>query len=116
MSQLVGTRFKQSNPYSILVTGATGFIGSKLIQKLSDSGYTITGMSRQKLEDKKGVKYVEADVFNLAELQNAMNGIEVAFYLLHSMEGDSKHWQEFASREKIQAQNFLKAATLAGVK
>ncbi len=116
MSQLSDTKFRQSSPFNVLVSGATGFIGSKLIQGLSKKGYTIKGMSRQKLEDKKDVKYVKADVFKLEELKSAMEGVEVAFYLLHSMEGDSKHWQEFASREKIQAQNFLKAATAAGVK
>lgn len=116
MSQLATTKFKQSNPYSILVSGSTGFIGTKLIQKLTERGYTITGMSRQTLENKKEIKYVKADVFNLEQLQNAMDGVEVAFYLLHSMEGDSKQWKEFASREKIQAKNFLKAATHAGVK
>jgi uncharacterized protein YbjT (DUF2867 family) len=116
MSQLATTKFKQSNPYSILVSGSTGFIGTKLIQKLTEKGYTITGMSRQTLENMKQIKYVKADVFNLEQLQNAMDGVQVAFYLLHSMEGDSKHWKEFASREKIQAKNFLKAATHAGVK
>ena len=116
MSQITKTRFKQSNPNSILITGATGFIGSKLIQKFSEKGYTITGMSRQEMDNKAGIKYVKADVFNPEELEKAMEGIEVAYYLLHSMEGDSKHWKEFASREKIQAQNFLSAATKAGIK
>ncbi len=116
MSQITQTKFKQSSPHSILISGATGFVGSKLIQRFSKKGYTITGMSRRGMENQPGIKYVKADVFNLEELEKAMDGIEVAYYLLHSMEGDSKHWQEFASREKIQAQNFLKAATKAGVK
>lgn len=116
MSQLTSKRFTQSRPYSILVSGASGFIGSKLIQRFSERGYTIKGMSRQVLDNKNGVEYVKADVFKLEELQKAMTGVDVAFYLLHSMEGNSKQWQEFASREKIQAQNFLNAATQAGVK
>lgn len=116
MSQLTSKRFIQSRPYSILVSGASGFIGSKLIQRFSERGYTIKGMSRQVLDNKNGVEYVKADVFKLEELQKAMTGVDVAFYLLHSMEGNSKQWQEFASREKIQAQNFLNAATQAGVK
>ena len=40
-------KFKQSKPYSILVTGATGFIGSKLVSRLTDSGYTVKAMSRR---------------------------------------------------------------------
>ena len=106
----------QTKPYSILVTGSTGFIGSRLISFLSASGYTVKGLSRKKLQDVKNVKYVQADVFDLDQLKYAMKGIEVAFYLLHSMEGSKDHWKEFASREKIQAQNFLEAATKAGVK
>jgi len=106
----------QTKPYSILVTGSTGFIGSKLVEKLTQNGYSVKGMSRRQIPDKQGVKYVKADAFNPNELETCLEGVEIAFYLLHSMEGDKKNWQEFASREKIQANNFLKAATIAGVK
>lgn len=103
-------------PYSILVTGATGFIGSRLISTLSSSGFTVKGMSRRKLSDTHNVKYVQADVFDVEQLEKAMTGIDIVYYLLHSMEGDKEHWREFAARERIQAQNFLKAATKANVK
>ncbi|MFB5605295.1 MAG: NAD(P)H-binding protein, partial [Nitrosarchaeum sp.] len=117
MSQKIDnmTSFQQK-PYSVLVTGATGFIGSKLITTLVSHGLTVKGMSRRKLPDTHNVKYVQADVFNVEQLENAMSGIDVVYYLLHSMEGDKSHWKEFASREKIQAQNFLQAATKANVK
>ncbi len=116
MKKLENTKYIQTKPYSILVTGATGFIGSKLIQKLVQNGYSVKGMSRQKIPDKQGVKFVKADAFNPDELQTCLEGVETAFYLLHSMEGDTKNWKEFVSREKTQANNFLKAATIAGVK
>lgn len=103
-------------PYSILVTGATGFIGSRLISTLTSSGFTVKGMSRRKLSDTHNVKYVQADVFDIEQLEKAMTGIDIVYYLLHSMEGDKEHWREFAARERIQAQNFLKAATKANVK
>ena len=45
-----------------------------------------------------------------------MAGIEIVYYLLHSMEGSKNELQEFAQREKIQAQNFLQTATRSGVK
>lgn len=106
----------QSSPFSIMVTGSTGFIGSRLISLLASNGYTVTGLSRRKLDDTNNVKYVQADVFDNDQLCQAMKGIEIAFYLLHSMEGTKDQWQEFASRERIQAQNFLQAATKAGVK
>jgi uncharacterized protein YbjT (DUF2867 family) len=113
---LENTKQIQTKPYSILVTGSTGFIGSKLVEKLTQNGYSVKGMSRREIPDKQGVKYVKADVFKPNELEACLEGVEIAFYLLHSMEGDKKNWQEFASREKIQATNFLKAATIAGVK
>ena len=103
-------------PYSILVTGATGFIGSRLISVLSSSGFAVKGMSRKKLSDTNNVKYVQANVFDVDQLEKAMTGIDFVYYLLHSMEGSKEHWKEFASRERIQAQNFLKAATKANVK
>jgi uncharacterized protein YbjT (DUF2867 family) len=103
-------------PYSILVTGATGFIGSKLLSAFSKQGYKVTAMSRKKLEDSENIRYIKADVFESNQLENALNGIEVAYYLLHSMEGSKEEWKEFSAREKIQAKNFLKAATKAGVK
>jgi uncharacterized protein YbjT (DUF2867 family) len=117
MTQMLSSEaFTQSSPYSIMVTGSTGFIGSRLVSMLSSNGYTVTGLSRKKLPNEKNVKYVQADVFDKDQLSEAMKGIEVAYYLLHSMEGNKDQWQQFASREKIQAENFLYAATKAGVK
>ena len=106
----------KNKPYSIMVTGATGFIGARLISHLSELGYSIKGMSRRTIPDTPNVKYVKADVFDVSQLENALNGVDIAYYLLHSMEGSKDHWKEFASREKIQAKNFLEAATKAGVK
>lgn len=102
--------------YSILVTGSTGFIGSRLISALVQKGYKVKAMSRKKLDDTDFVRYVQADVFDQEKLERVLHGTEVAFYLLHSMEGSKEQWKEFAKREKIQAQNFLKAATKSGVK
>ena len=110
-----GSDFK-NNPYSIMVTGATGFIGSRLVSELISNGHSVVGMSRKKNPNQKNIKYVQADVFDKESLKKSLKGIEVAYYLLHSMEGSKDHWKEFASREKIQAQNFLQAATESGVK
>ena len=113
INNLVNIKHK---PFSIFVTGATGFIGSRLISNLTRSGYDVVGMSRKKLDDTPNVRYVQTDVFDKESLQQSLKGIEIAYYLLHSMEGSKDHWSEFASRERIQAQNFLQAATSAGVK
>ena len=104
------------NDYSILVTGATGFIGKKLVERLSKTGYKITAMSRTKHQNSENVKFVAADALEFDTLSDSFRGIETAFYLLHSMEGSKKEWAKFADREKVQAQNFLKAAKNAGVK
>ena len=105
-----------SKDYSILVTGATGFIGKKLVERLSTTGYKVTAMSRTKHPNSENIKFVEADAFDMNSLSNALKGTETAFYLLHSMEGSKKEWEEFANREKLQAENFLKASENAGVK
>jgi len=109
-------KVSQNSPYDILVTGSSGFIGKKLLKKLTDSGFTVTAMSRSKYPDTENVKRVQADAFDVNSLIAATEGIETAYYLLHSMEGSKKDWAEFANREKQQAQNFLKAATDSGVK
>lgn len=106
----------EKKPSSILVTGATGFIGNRLVSYLVKKGYSVKGMSRKKIEGRKNLKYVQADVFKQDQLELTLEGIKVAYYLLHSMEGSKNNWKEFAAREKIQAQNFLKAATKAGVR
>jgi len=103
-------------PYSILVTGATGFIGTRLISHLSKKGYSLKGMSRRNISNTANVKYIQANVFDQNHLEESLKGIEVAYYLLHSMEGSKDQWKEFASREKLQAQNFLNSATKAGIK
>ncbi len=116
MQDIISQQYGKKNQYTVLVSGATGFIGSTLISELVKKGYKVTGMSRRDIPDTENVRYVKADVFDLKQLENAIQGIEVAYYLLHSMEGNKDEWQKFASREKIQAENFLKAATKAGVK
>ena len=117
MSQKITPKMQyQEKPFSILVTGATGFIGSRLISDLNANGYSVKGMSRRKIPSTGNIKYVQADVFEPTELEDALSGVEIAYYLLHSMEGNKDEWKEFANREKIQAKNFLNAATKSGVK
>ena len=114
----------------ILVTGASGFIGSRVVSKLlslvpsssSNKNYEILCLSRNRdsLKDRYWkhedvLKIVEADVNNYPQLVKAMNGVNVAFYLIHSMEGLSKKWKEFAQKDRTAAENFAKAATECGV-
>ena len=114
----------------ILATRASGFIGSRVVSKLlslalsssSNKNYEILCLSRNRdsLKDRYWkhedvLKIVEADVNNYPQLVKAMNGVNVAFYLIHSMEGLSKEWKEFAQKDRTAAENFAKAATECGV-
>ncbi len=66
---------------------------------------------------KEKVEIVEADVMIYQQLVEALYGIDVAFYLIHSMEGSSsKEWKKFAQKDRKAAENFARAATECGVK
>jgi uncharacterized protein YbjT (DUF2867 family) len=103
----------------VLVTGATGFIGSNLLSRLQSTrkDLDVRAMSRSadKLKKKIGeldIKIVEADVMDSFSLTKALEGCDVAYYLIHSMEGSSaKEWKKFAERDRKAAENFSKAAT-----
>ena len=120
----------------VLVTGASGFIGSRVVSKLlsisssyssssshlPDKNYEILCLTRNKdslkgrYENyKDGIKIIVADVNDYSQLVKAMNGVNIAFYLIHSMEGSSKEWKKFSQRDRIAAENFAKAATECGV-
>jgi uncharacterized protein YbjT (DUF2867 family) len=115
----------------ILVTGASGFIGSRVVSKLlsiyfsphtANNNYKVLCLTRNK-ESLRGhyekyngaVEIVEANVHDYSQLVKAMNGVNIAFYLIHSMEGSSKEWKKFSQRDRLAAQNFAKAATECGV-
>lgn len=110
----------------VLVTGASGFIGSRVVSRLlsyssslsSNVNYEIVCVTRDR-ESLKGryekhkdvIRIIEADVNDYPQLVKAMNGVTVAFYLIHSMEGSSKEWKKFAQRDRTAAKNFARAAT-----
>jgi uncharacterized protein YbjT (DUF2867 family) len=108
----------------ILVTGATGFIGSRIVKRLlADGQYNIRCMTRNpenifELFNVSGniIEVVKADASNYSELVEALKGVDVSFYLIHSMEGSSKKWQEFAKRDRMADRNFAKAASETNTK
>ena len=114
----------------ILVTGAGGFIGSNLVSRLSivTKDIEIVCMTRnaEKLKKKinnnnnnndNNVTIAETDVMDYRQLKDTLSGIDIAYYLIHSMEGNSsKEWKKFAERDRKAAENFAKAATECKVK
>ena len=104
------------NPKTILVTGATGYIASRLIPLLLDQGYRVRCLARRP-ERLKGrawyarVQVVPGDVTQPDSLPQAMQGISAAYYLIHSMA--SGHGYDRVDLES--ARNFSQAARQAGV-
>jgi uncharacterized protein YbjT (DUF2867 family) len=117
------------NPLKILVAGGSGFIGSRLIKKLAEDIHhrvphfraEILCLTRdtESIKDMfdKDIRLVKADVSNYEDLARVMSEqIDIAYYLVHSMEGTSKQWKKFSGRDRAAAINFAKAASEYGVK
>jgi uncharacterized protein YbjT (DUF2867 family) len=99
----------------ILVTGATGYIGGQLIPRLSVQ-HQVVCMARnpQRLSGDKWdtVEIRQGDVLDRASLGSTMQGIDVAYYLIHAMAGGA---QGFEERDYLGAENFGVAAREAGI-
>jgi uncharacterized protein YbjT (DUF2867 family) len=100
-----------------LVTGATGYIGGRLVPRLLDAGHRVRAMARtpDKLADapwRDDVDVVRGDLTEPESLTEAFNGADVVYYLVHSM-GTSK---DFVAEEKQSARNVVEAAKRAGVR
>ncbi len=99
----------------ILVTGITGAIGSRLAPRLVSDGHQVRGLSRRpNLLATAGIEVVQADVVTGAGLEQAMREIDVAYFLIHSMESGAD--RPFAALEQQAAANFAAAAQQAGVR
>ena len=100
-----------------VVTGATGYIGSRLVPRLLDRGLRVRAMARtpEKLSDApwhEEVEVVRGDLTEPESLREAFDGADVVYYLVHSM-GTSK---DFVSEEAQSARNVVDAARRAGVR
>lgn len=96
----------------ILVTGATGYIGGRLIPELLAKGYDVRVFVREarSLESRKWFEKVEVFIGDLEkrdEISRAFAGVEAAYFLVHSMNEGG----DFAARERAIAENFARAAS-----
>ena len=100
----------------ILLTGATGYVGGRLLRRLERAGHRVRCLARspEALQPRVGptTEVVRGDVLEAESLEPAMTGVEVAFYLVHSM-GDTG---DFMAKELEAARNFSSAARAAGVR
>ncbi|HEX8207603.1 MAG TPA: NAD-dependent epimerase/dehydratase family protein [Solirubrobacteraceae bacterium] len=100
----------------ILVTGITGYVGGALAPRLVADGHDVRGLARDPARCAvAGADCVRGDALTGAGLDDALDGIDVAYYLIHSMETDPAAANGFAAREETSARNFAEAATRAGV-
>jgi uncharacterized protein YbjT (DUF2867 family) len=100
-----------SPPLLCLVTGASGYIGGRLVPELLDAGYSVRCMARDpgKLSDRPWsgrVEVAEADVMDRAAVRDALEGVDVAYYLIHSLGTGAS----FEQRDRDAAATFAQAA------
>lgn len=100
----------------ILITGATGYIGGRLARALAAEGASIRCTARRpeflRARVDPSVEVVRADVLDAPSLSGALEGVDTAYYLVHSMADHG----DFAAQERLGARNFAAAARAAGIR
>jgi uncharacterized protein YbjT (DUF2867 family) len=104
----------EPNKGTVLVTGATGFIGRRLVSALADEGFRLRAMVRRpEAVVPEGVEAVVADLLEPLSLDAALAGVDTAFYLVHSLAAGRSGFEQ---RDRQAAENFVTAADKAGLR
>ena len=98
-----------------LVTGATGYVGGRLLERLMREGRPVRALARDpsRLARADGLERVRGDMLTGEGLETALQGCSTAYYLVHSMEAAED--PDFESRDRRAAERFAEAARRAGV-
>lgn len=97
---------------NILVTGVTGYVGSRVAARLLTEGHSVRGFSRRRGLELAEIEMFTGDAVSGQGLESALDRVEVAYFLMHSMEPSADG--PFDVRERAAAENFAHAATAAG--
>lgn len=99
-----------------LITGATGYIGGRLLRRLAADGRPVRALARrpERLDALPGVETIRGDLLSGVGLAAALDGCQSAYYLVHSMEAGT-NGADFSSRDRRAAEAFARAAATAGV-
>ena len=102
----------------VLVTGATGYVGGRLVPRLLEAGYRVRALARSivKLQGRPWaghprVELAAGDVLDYESLLQATQGCRAAYYLVHSMTAAG----DFSDKDRRAASNMVKAAAAAGL-
>lgn len=96
----------------VLVTGATGYVGGRLLRALRAEGRPVRCFVRDPGKLDPDVEHVRGDVLDAESLGRALRGVETAYYLIHSMAGAD----DFGERDRRAARAFAAAAQRAGLR
>lgn len=105
-----------SRPVTCLVTGATGYVGGRLVPELLAAGYRVRCMARR-ASQLSGFGWIgqaevtEADALDAGSLRRALAGVDVAYYLIHSL----RSGPAFEATDRAAARTFAACARDAGV-
>jgi uncharacterized protein YbjT (DUF2867 family) len=109
-------RHASVNPKHVLVTGATGYVGGRLVPRLLAAGHRVRCLARDpgRLDGRpwrNDVEVVQGDLLDAASIGRAMEGIDAVYYLVHSLAAGTA----FEERDLHAARNCAAAARAAGV-